>query len=77
MVKWKVDPSPTSDSTHIFPPWRSTILEHMASPIPVPGYFAALVGALEHSEYAILVPGSDSDAVVGNGEIPRVVATVA
>ena len=28
------------DSTHILPPWRSTIFLQIASPIPVPGYFS-------------------------------------
>ena len=35
-VKKKVEPSPKVDSTHTFPPWRSTILRTTASPIPVP-----------------------------------------
>jgi hypothetical protein len=36
-VKQNVEPAPGRDSTHILPPWRSTILLQMASPIPVPG----------------------------------------
>ena len=36
-VKKKVEPFPTSDSTQIRPPYRSTIFRHVAKPIPVPG----------------------------------------
>src|SRR5579883_2252061 len=37
MENRNVAPMPTSDSTQIFPPRRSTIRRHRASPIPVPG----------------------------------------
>jgi hypothetical protein len=36
-VKKKVEPSPGLDSTHIVPPWHSTIFLAMARPMPVPG----------------------------------------
>ena len=35
-VNRKVDPFPGSDSTHMRPPWNSTIFLHVARPIPVP-----------------------------------------
>jgi len=38
IVKRNVLPAPSSDSTRILPPCRSTIFRQMASPIPVPGY---------------------------------------
>jgi len=37
MVKQKVDPAPSSDSTQIVPPWPSTIFLQTAKPRPVPG----------------------------------------
>ena len=33
-MKWKQEPSPTSDTTHILPPWTCTILLHTDNPIP-------------------------------------------
>ena len=38
MVKKNVAPFPSSDSTHMRPPCRSTIFFAIASPTPVPGY---------------------------------------
>lgn len=37
IVKQKVDPAPSSDSTQIVPPNPSTSLLHIARPRPVPG----------------------------------------
>ncbi len=37
MEKKNVEPWPGCDSTQMVPPWRSTILLQMASPMPVPG----------------------------------------
>ena len=37
-VNLKVEPWPGSDSTHIFPPQRSTIFLQIARPMPLPGY---------------------------------------
>jgi hypothetical protein len=38
IVKQKVDPAPSSDSTQIVPPSPSTILLQTARPRPVPGH---------------------------------------
>ncbi len=37
-VNVNVDPCPKAESTQIRPPCSSTILRHVASPMPVPGY---------------------------------------
>src|SRR5215207_4450463 len=39
-VNQNVVPRPGSDSTHMRPPWRSTIFLQIARPMPVPGYSA-------------------------------------
>ncbi len=40
MVKKKVDPAPSADSTQTRPPWRSTIRWTIARPMPDPGYWS-------------------------------------
>ena len=45
-----IEPFPGSLSALMVPPCRSTILRHMASPIPVPSYSPAAVQSLEGLE---------------------------
>jgi hypothetical protein len=59
-VKQKVEPFPSSDSTHICPPCLSIIFLQIASPIPVPGYSSFLCSLLKtskiFSEYCGSIP---------------------
>jgi hypothetical protein len=70
MVKKKVDPTPSSDSTHALPPCLSTIFFTIASPTPVPSKAPLGVQTLEHLEYAFRVLCFQADAVVLHEEHP-------
>src|ERR687888_358585 len=66
MVNQKVEPSPGTDSTPIWPPWDSTIFLTMVSPAPVPGYSSRVCKRLKISKIrptcsgAIPMPLSDT-----------------
>ena len=57
-VKEKVEPSPGVDSTHTFPPCRSTIFLTTASPIPVPSYSSWVWRRWNISKIRSKYPGS-------------------
>ena len=75
MKTWKLVPRPGSDSTSIWPSWRSTSDLTIDSPRPVPGRRAGgAAGPVEAVEHVVALLGGHADARVGDHDLhPRAV----
>ena len=67
-VTVKVLPNPSSLSTVIAPPCSTTSSFASARPIPVPGWFAAVVGTVKAVEDPAEVGRRDAGTAVANGD---------
>ena len=65
IVKRNVEPFPSADSTHIRPPWRSTIRLQIARPTPVPACIP-MPQPLERFKDAVMILRINSDAVIAS-----------
>ena len=70
IVKINVEPFPSADSTHIRPPWRSTIRLQIARPTPVPACIPVVPQPLERFKDAVMILRINSDAVIVHTEHP-------